>query len=138
MNLQDRIGQALHGADAAKVKSAREAADRESAREAFIASAVRQDALEDRSLKDHLAPFLRRDIQVNYKDPARGDAVLLAALHAETFTVVSPTGSRHHFPYGSVLSITEHEGGLTVEIFRQVFAKGAVGFGFSIPIGGDA
>lgn len=134
MNLQHRIDQALHGTDASNVRNAKSAATRDAAREAFVAGAVFGDALEDRTMRDLLVPYLRREIQVNYIDPVQADLVLLAAVHKDTFTVVPTTGARYHFPYGCVLSITEHKHGLIVEVYRQVFVKGAVGFGFSVPI----
>src|SRR4051812_13582748 len=96
-----------------KVEEARERADALSAREQdellkrqqFVASAVLDDALGDRSLKDIMAGFVGQFVFVNYKAPTKFEEILLAAAQLDTFTLADTSGTRVYLPYRVVLSL---------------------------------
>ncbi len=65
-------------------------------------------------MKILLQPFLNTQIGINLERPLHIDAATLIAVQNEYFSVTDERGYTHHFPYGSVIQIIEHEGGIEV------------------------
>lgn len=91
------------------------------------------------SLRDLLLPYTGKLIDVNASQPTEFERAVLAAVHGEYFTVLTQSSRQtFHFPYRHILSASESDGQhgnrLTIEVFRQVFVKGSIGFGFSTPL----
>lgn len=91
------------------------------------------------SIRDLLLLHLGRIIEVNAADPTDVAPAILAAVHGEYFSVIcQATHQAFHFPYRCILSAAEppdQEGGrLFLEVYRQVFVKGSVGFRVSVPV----
>ena len=94
------------------------------------------------TFRDLMLPHLGQTVHVNFDNPSRLEEAQLVAVHAYSFAV-SNGGfvGRRHFPFQYILSIVEAEDQtspcgktLQIEVYRQVFAKGMVGVGFSTPI----
>ncbi|MGT2505926.1 hypothetical protein [Cupriavidus basilensis] len=84
--------------------------------------------------------FLRRAgdaVLINCEEPSKQKSVRLVGVHGEYFSILDLQGRQQtlrHYPYGAILSCTEHDGALSIEVHRQVFTKGAFAVGMSIPI----
>lgn len=89
------------------------------------------------TIRDLLLPYLGEAIAVNYSAPTKLEEAVLVAVHTDSFAV-SARGStnRHHIPFRYILSMVENadKSLLQVEIYRQVFIRGAVSIGWSMPI----
>ena len=97
----------------------------------------------DNSLRDLLLGYIGEMVDVNFQDPTKATAAVLAAVHSDYFTLVQVAHpKKYHYPLHQVVSAaevpsTETPTGkttLVIEVHRQVFPKGAIGVGFSFPV----
>lgn len=92
------------------------------------------------SIRDLFLPYSGCTIYINAISPTKLDEALLVSVNLNSFSVETPGGTQH-FPYSWVLSFSElaqpsreRRTILSIEVYRQIFTKGAIGIGFSLPI----
>lgn len=102
------------------------------------------------SMQSLLQYFVGQRIGINYDDATKTKQAKLVAAASDHFSVTSDkTGLIYHFPYSGITGLVEGaEGGVRsgvifgfeamifVSVYHQVVYKGAIGFGFGIPLGG--
>ena len=89
-----------------------------------------------------LLPYIGTVVHINSESPMKLDDALLVAVNSDTFAVTARgSRTRRHYPFRYILSIAEvtedettAEKTLQIEVFRQVFVRGAVSVGMSIPL----
>ncbi|UBM12784.1 hypothetical protein [Cupriavidus metallidurans] len=89
------------------------------------------------SLRELLLRHAGTQIMINCEEPDRQKAACLVGVHGEFFSVVDVRGKREtirHYPFSAILSCWETDGTLAVEVQRQVFPKGGIAFGMSVPL----
>lgn len=73
-------------------------------------------------------------VVINCQNPSKAESAHLLAVHSDYFSVSAiGGGGKFHYPIRYVLSICEASD-LQIEVYRQVFVKGAIGVGITIPI----
>ena len=110
---------------------------------AYMATRGIAAASEDtRSFRELLLLYIGEVVEANFQDPTKMAVAVLAEVHSDYFTLVEVAQSKKlHYPIAQVLSAAEvpstaatGKATLVIEVHRQVFPKGSIGFGFSFPI----
>jgi hypothetical protein len=89
------------------------------------------------SFRDLFLQYAGASIQINCVEPDKQKSTYLIGVHSEYFSVLDIRGRqevRMHFPYSAILSCWEDGDMLFIEVHRQVFPKGGLAFGMSIPL----
>lgn len=105
-------------------------------------SASRPESIADQalnsvpSLRDLLAPHVGETVSVNFRSPTALEPALLVGVSVDSFVLqATDSGAQHHLPLRWVLSVVDHgDEGLMIEVYRQVFVRGATTVGVSFPI----
>ena len=95
-----------------------------------------------RSFRELLLLYIGEVVEANFQDPTKMAVAVLAEVHSDYFTLVEVAQSKKlHYPIAQVLSAAElpstaatGKATLVIEVHRQDFPKGSIGFGFSFPI----
>lgn len=102
----------------------------------ILPGAVRaeHEAQSELGLRDLLVKHIGEMVVINFQSPSNAESAYLVAVHSDYFSVSAIGGiGKFHYPIRYVLSICE-AGDLQIEVYRQVFVKGAIGVGITIPI----